>query len=69
MCFTVDAILEPLRDGMWHPLTVVSRVFSVSEAWVREAMEFLARFGFVDVDHTGGKVRLNPVFSKFLRDQ
>jgi len=64
---TVDDILEFLMDGGWHDFREISLNFGLLEGRVEAVIGFLSKFGFVDSDLAGRKVRLSSSMLDFLR--
>ncbi|MEM3580529.1 MAG: hypothetical protein QXH40_02705 [Candidatus Bathyarchaeia archaeon] len=63
---SIAEILELLEDGKWHLLDDIQRKTNLSRQDLKKAIEFLAKYNFVVVDESGGKVRLSDVYLKTL---
>jgi len=51
-----------LEDGNWHTLAELRRDLRLSETELRRVVDFLGRFGFVEVDAEGERVKLGTSF-------
>jgi len=51
-----------LEDGNWHTFAEVRRDLRLSETELRRAVDFLMRFGFIEVDVEGERVKLCSSF-------
>lgn len=61
-------VLEKLIDGKWHTLKEIRQETKLDENQIQQAMEFLKRYGFISVDKTSRKVKLDKIVQKFLSE-
>jgi len=53
----VDAVLNYLSDGKWHEYSEISQALGVPEEHVASIVQFLTRFGFIDVEPSTSSAR------------
>jgi len=58
----IEKIVGLLEDGDWHTFKEIKERFDLSEAKLREILEFLEEFGFLKMDEKGKKAKLDPAF-------
>lgn len=65
---SVDDVLELLEDGEWHSLEKVMQQLKLDDFKAGIIFDFLAEYGFIEIDEKGIKGKLVPSFQTFLRE-
>ena len=61
--------LEILIDGKWHTLKEIKEKTKLNRNQIQQVTEFLERYGFVSIDKTARKIRLDKNVKKFLAEE
>lgn len=59
----IDEVLAAFKDGGWYNLEELARQVRLDEFKVA-IIEFLAEYGFIEIDKKGIKGRLSPDYQK-----
>jgi DNA-binding IclR family transcriptional regulator len=62
----IAEILDVLGDGEWHTLRDVQQKTSLSRNQIQRLIEFLKEYGFVKVDETERRLRLDETVQELL---
>lgn len=63
----IDQILELLRNGEWHEIKEITGKTKLDESKVGLIMNFLAKYGFIELDTREKKTSLAPSLLSFLK--
>ncbi len=69
MVSKMSEVLSVLGDGRWHMVKEVQDKAGLDGSQIRQVMEFLERYCFVDLDKSAGKVMLKENCQKFFRSE
>ena len=64
---SLEQILRLVRDGQWHDIDEVTERIHLSELKTQIITEFLANYGFIELDRKNRKIRISHSLAKFLR--
>jgi hypothetical protein len=62
----ISIVLEVLGDGKWHDLGDIRQQTYLTSDEMMEIANFLAKYGFAEVDTGNQRVKINPAFKRIL---
>jgi len=63
----ISAALSCFENGEWHNLEELARQVNLNEFKAAIIFEFLAEYGFSEIDPKGINGRLSPTYQTFLK--
>ncbi len=66
MASKLTKILEILEDGKWHETDKLWQTMDLNNCDVKEITDFLGKYGFVEVDNNGKRIRTNKDFREMV---
>lgn len=63
----MDEILELLKDGVWHELWEVTERIRLSEENAIKALDFLAKYGWIEYNPEKKRARITPSGLELLK--
>lgn len=62
----IAEILDLLIDGEWHELEETRATSGIQQTQFLKVVEFLKEYGFIVMDETGAKIKLDKTAQVFL---
>jgi predicted transcriptional regulator len=62
----IDYVLELMSDGKWHDTDSLARKLNCSRQGISEILEFCAEFGFVSLNRSREKARMDEKFRRLV---
>ena len=66
MASKIADVLETLSDGKWHKFEEIQRELEMDEDQFHSVTEFLKEYGFILMDETKRKAKLDKTTQRFL---
>ena len=66
MTSKISIVLGVLGDGKWHNLGDIRQQTYLASEEMMEIADFLAKYGFAEVDNSNQRVKINPAFKRIL---
>lgn len=66
--YEIEQVIAVLKDGEWHELGEIGGKCTLSELEVESILGFLAEYGFIKIDGSGRKLKVDVSFKMFLEE-